>query len=59
MRDKIIPAIGIVVVTIVLIVINELTDTNFIQDYALIFIIAAMLLGVWLAKISGKQRGKK
>jgi hypothetical protein len=32
---------------------------TFIKDYALLFIIAAMMLGVWLAKLSDKADGKK
>ncbi|MBS0011352.1 MAG: hypothetical protein KFF49_08070 [Bacteroidales bacterium] len=59
MKNYFIPAIGIIIVTIILVVINELTEMTFIKDYALIFIIAAMLLGVGLAKISEKPKGEK
>jgi ABC-type Mn2+/Zn2+ transport system permease subunit len=59
MKDYFVPAIGIIVVTIILVVINELTETTFIKDYALILIIAAMLLGVGLTKISVKKGDKK
>jgi hypothetical protein len=54
MKKFLIPAVGIAVVTIVLIVINEFTELTFIRDYAYIFIVAAMFLGLWLAKISDK-----
>lgn len=59
MKNYLIPAMGIISVTIIMVVINELTETTFIKDYALILIIAGMLLGVWLTKISEKSKGKK
>jgi hypothetical protein len=59
MKNYFIPAIGIIIVTIILVIINESTETTIIKDYALIFIIAAMLLGVGLAKISEKPKGEK
>ena len=59
MKNKILPAIGIVFVSIVLILINQFTEMTFIKDYALIFIIAAMLFGVWLTKLSDKSKDKK
>lgn len=55
MKNYFIPAAGIIIVTIILILINEFMETTIIQDYALIFIVAAMLLGVGLAKLSGKS----
>ena len=59
MKDYLFPAIGIILVTIILVVINEFTDTTFIKDYALIFIIAAMFVGVGLARFSGKKEDKE
>ncbi|MBD3386378.1 hypothetical protein GF407_15820 [candidate division KSB1 bacterium] len=59
MKNYFIPAIGIIITTIILVVINEFTEMTFIKEYALVFIIAAMLLGVWLAKLSGKTDGEK
>jgi len=59
MKNYLIPAIGIIIVTIILVLINELTELTFIKDYALILIIAAMLLGVGLARLSGKKDGKE
>jgi hypothetical protein len=56
MIKKFLPAIGIVIVTLILLAINELTDATFIKDYALIFIIAGMLFGVWLTKQSEKSK---
>jgi len=56
MYKKFLPATGIIIVTIILIVINELTELTFIKDYALIFIIAGMLFGVWLTKLSEKSK---
>jgi ABC-type Mn2+/Zn2+ transport system permease subunit len=52
MKEYLIPAIGIIITTIILIAVNEFTETTFIKDYALLFIIAAMLLGVGLTKLS-------
>jgi len=59
MKNYLIPAIGIIIVTIILVLINELTELTFIKDYALILIIAAMLLGVGLARLSGKKDSKE
>jgi len=59
MNKKILPALGIIIVTIILVVINEFTEMTFIKDYALIFIIAGMLLGVGLTKFADKSKGKK
>ena len=47
------PAAGIIVATIILVVLSEFTDLTFVRDYAFLIIVAGMLLGVWLA-----QRGK-
>lgn len=54
MKQYLIPASGIVLVTAGLLAINEFTELTIVEDYALILIVAAMLLGVWLSKISGK-----
>jgi hypothetical protein len=56
MKNYIIPAISIIIVTILLIVINEFTEIPFFKDYAFIFIVAAMLLGLGLAKYFRKRR---
>ena len=58
MNKKILPAAGIIIVTIILVTINELTELTFIKDYALILIIAGMLFGVWLSKTSEKSKDK-
>ena len=42
--------LGIILVTIILVIINEYTALTWISDYALILIIAGMFLGVWLVK---------
>jgi len=57
LNNKLLPAIGIIVVTIILIAINNFTETTFIKDYALIFIIAGMLFGFGLAKLTGREKG--
>ncbi len=59
MKNYFVPAIGIIIVTIILVIINEFTKMTFIKDYALILIIAAMLFGVVLTKLSGKKDDKK
>ncbi len=59
MSEKILPALGIIIVTIILVAINEFTEMTFIKDYALIFIIAGMLLGVGLTKLADKSKGEK
>ncbi len=57
--NNIIPVIGIIIVTIILAVINEFTEMTFIKDYAIIFIISGMFLGVGLTKLASKSKGKK
>ena len=59
MNKKILPALGIIIVTIILVAINEFTEMTFIKDYALIFIIAGMLLGVGLTKLADKSKDEK
>ncbi len=59
MKKKILPALGIIIVAIILVVINEFTELTFITDYALIFIIAGMFFGLWLSKISDKANENK
>ena len=59
MKKKILPALGIIIVAIILVVINEFTELTFIADYALIFIIAGMFFGLWLSKLSDKANGNK
>jgi hypothetical protein len=59
MNKKFLPAVGIIIVTLILVAINEFTEMTFIKDYALIFIIAGMLLGVWLTKLSDKSKDTK
>jgi hypothetical protein len=58
MNKKFLPALGIIIVTIILVAINEFTDLTFIKDYALVFIIAGMFLGIWLTKLSEKSKEK-
>ena len=59
MEKKFLPALGIIIVAIILVAINELTEWTFIKDYALIIIVAGMLLGVWLTKLSEKSKENK
>lgn len=59
MKRKTLPALGIIVVTIILVTLNEFTDTTFINDYALVFIIAGMFAGVGLARLADKRKDKK
>jgi len=54
MRNSFIPFLGIVLVTMILVALNEWTEWALVRDYAFVFILAAMLLGLWLEKqISG------
>ena len=59
MKKKILPAVGIIIVTIILVTINEFTELTFIKDYALMLIIAGMLFGVWLTMLSDRSKEKK
>lgn len=59
MNKKILPAAGIIIVTLILVAINEFTELTFIKDYALIFIVAGMLFGVWMSKLSDKSNKTK
>ena len=56
MNKNIFPAIGIILVAAILIYLNEFTEMTFINDYAYLFIISAMLLGVSLTKTSDKAK---
>jgi hypothetical protein len=58
MEKKFLPALGIIIVAIILVAINELTEWTFIKNYALIFIIAGMLFGVWLTNFLRSQKNK-
>jgi len=53
------PVVGIIVVTIILLTINQFTESTIIKDYALIFIISGMILGVSLTKIAEKSKNNK
>ncbi len=46
------PAIGIIGVTAILLFLNEFTDSTIISDYAFLFIIAGMFLGLYLGRVS-------
>lgn len=59
MQSKFLPALGIIIVTVILVAINELTQLTFVKDYALMFIIGGMLFGVWLTKLSDKSKNQK
>ena len=59
MKKKILPSLGIIVVAIILVVINEFTELTFITDYALICIITGMFFGSWLSKLSDKANENK
>ncbi|GJQ61415.1 MAG: hypothetical protein SCALA702_04680 [Melioribacteraceae bacterium] len=54
MKNYLYPAVGIIAVTVILVLVNEFTTSTFIKDYAIILIIAGMLLGTWLSKLSDK-----
>lgn len=58
MKNKVLPAAGIIVVAAILILVNELTNTTIIKDYAYLFIIGGMLFGFILARMSGKNTQK-
>ena len=59
MKKKILPALGIIIVAIILVAVHEFTELTFITDYALIFIIAGMFFGLWLSKLSDKSNENK
>lgn len=58
MKKNMIPAIGIVIVTLILLALNQFTELTFIKDYSLIFIISGMLLGVGLTKLANHSKDK-
>ena len=55
MKKSYYPAIGIIAVTIILLIINQFTDSEIIQYYALVWIVAGKFFGKWLAKL-GKEK---
>jgi len=56
MKKNTLPALGIVLVTLILLVINEFTESTVIRDYAFLFIIGGMLLGVFLTKLGDRSK---
>lgn len=56
MNKNLLPAVGIIVVTAVLLLINQFTETTVIKDFALIFIIAGMFLGMGLTKWANRSK---
>lgn len=56
MKNYLIPALGIILTTIILVLINEYTEATFVRDYAYLLIIIAMLMGVGLAQVASKQK---
>jgi hypothetical protein len=52
MNKKVLPAAGIIIVAIILIIINEYTELTFIKDYALIFIIGGMFFGYGISRLT-------
>jgi hypothetical protein len=56
MKKNLLPAIGIIITTVILLAINEFTETTFIKDYAFIFIIGGMLLGVVLTRLADQAK---
>jgi|GEM_PF-2307178 len=59
MSKNLFAAIGIIVVTMILLAINEFTEMTFAKDYALIFILCGMLAGLGLGKILSKKEVEK
>lgn len=55
MQRKFLPALGIIIVTVILVAINEFTEMTFIKDFELIFIVAGMLFGFMLSHKSNKK----
>lgn len=53
---RLLPALGIITVTIILVIVNEFTELTFIEDYALILIIAGMFLGSGLTKLASRSK---
>lgn len=58
MRNSFIPFLGIVLVTMMLIALNEWTEWAVVRDYAFVFILAAMSLGLWLEKQISEGRNE-
>ena len=58
MRQSLIPFLGIVLVTMILVALNEWTDLAVVRDYAFVFIVAAMLFGLWLEKQISQGRNE-
>lgn len=56
MNKNFLPAVGIIVVTGILLLINEFTEWTFIKDYALVFIIGGMFFGMWLTKWADRSK---
>lgn len=58
MNKKNLAALGIIIVAIILVVINEFSELTFVKDYALILIIGGMFLGIYRTKLFEKSKEK-
>ena len=45
-------------VTMILVGLNEWTEWTVVRDYAFVFIVAAMLFGLWLEKRISQERNE-
>ena len=59
MKKRLPSIIGIIVMTIFLLLVNEFSDTSLVQDYTLIFILAGMFAGAGIARFLWKIRKLK
>ena len=59
MNNKLLPALGIIIASVILITISEITTQEsvqiFIERYSFLFIISGMLLGITVTKYINKS----
>jgi len=59
MNKYVLPASGIIIVTVILVSVNQFTESTIVKDYALVFIIAGMFAGIGLTKMGEKSEKDK
>jgi len=55
LKKKKYPLIGVIIMSIVLLLINRYTETSFAKDYAILFIMVGLFLGLRVEKYFSKK----
>ena len=58
MRETLILFLCIILITMILVALNEWTEWVVVRDYAFVFIVVAILFGSWLEKMISERRNE-